>query len=63
MAVDELLELADELVARPELELRVDPLLESRQARLFQPADLVARERLEGEILERRAAPQRERRP
>ncbi len=63
MAVDELLELADELTARPELELRVDPLLQGSEAGLLEPTDLVASERLEGEILQRRPAPERERSP
>jgi hypothetical protein len=58
MVVDELLELADEVVARAERQFRIDALLEGRQARLLEAADLVAGERLEGEILERRPAPE-----
>ena len=58
---DQRLELADELSAAAELEVGVDPLLERLQAQLLEPADLGLGERLEGEVGERWAAPQRER--
>lgn len=60
--MDEFLELADEVLTRAELELRVDSLLEGSEARLLEAADLVPREGLVGEILERGPAPERERR-
>ena len=44
-----------------ELELGVDPLLERGHAQLVQPRRLAPRERLVGEIGQRRAAPERER--
>jgi hypothetical protein len=50
-------------VVPAELELRLEPLLERGQAQLVEPCDLLLQERLEGEIRERRSAPQRERVP
>ena len=61
MALDERLQLGDELAPRPELEVGVDPLLERVQPQLLEPADLALREALELEIGERRPAPERER--
>jgi hypothetical protein len=63
ITVDELLQFDDEVVALAELKLGVDALLQGSEAGLLQPADLLASERLEGEILQRRPAPERERRP
>ena len=57
------LELGDELSARAELEVGIDPLLQGIQAELLEPADLALREALQLEVAERRAAPQRERLP
>ena len=62
MLLDELFQLADELACGAQLEVGVDALLERRESRLLEPADLVAGERLEREVLERRPAPERERR-
>src|SRR4051794_25280515 len=42
-------------------EVGVDRELERRQPQLLEPADLDGRERLVGDVVERRAAPQRER--
>jgi hypothetical protein len=61
MLLDELLQLPDQLAGRAQLEVGVDPLLERRESRLLQTADLVAGERLEGEVLERRPPPERQR--
>ena len=55
---DERLELADELGGATELELRLDPLLDRRQAKLLEPRRLVLGERLVREVGERRAAPE-----
>jgi hypothetical protein len=59
--LDELLQLTDELARGAQLEVGVHPLLERRESRLLQAADLVAGERLEGEVLERRPPPERQR--
>src|SRR6478609_1763203 len=61
MLRDEPFELGDELSARAELEVGVDPLLQGFQAELLEPADLALREALQLEVAERRAAPQRQR--
>ena len=45
---------------RPEREVRVDALLERREPQLLEPRDLRLRERLVGEVGERRATPERE---
>jgi hypothetical protein len=58
---NELFQLADELAGRAELEVGVDALLERRHPGLLQAADLVAGERLEREVLERRPPPERQR--
>ena len=59
---DQLLELVEELGAASELEVRRDPVLDRREAALREQRDLLLRKLLEGEILERIAAPERERR-
>ena len=56
--LDERLELADEIGVPAHFQLGVDAVLECREPGLLQPAGLVARERLEGEIVQRGAAPQ-----
>ena len=61
VALDERLELADQLVVPSEREVAVDPLLEGRQAELVEPGDLRLRERLVREVGEGRPAPERER--
>jgi hypothetical protein len=55
------LELADQVGLPAAREVGVDPLLERRQPQLLEPHDLGLRERLVGEVRERRAAPERER--
>ena len=59
--LDEELELGDEVGVAPELELGVDQLLARREAELLEPRDLECRERLVGDVGERRAAPEPER--
>ena len=63
MLGDERVELADQLRVPARGEIGVDPLLERRPAQLLEPRDLGLRERLVGEVGERRAAPQRQRPP
>jgi hypothetical protein len=58
LRLDELLELPDQLAGGSELQVRVDPLLDGAETRFLEPADLVAGERLEPKILERRPAPE-----
>ena len=58
---DERLELGDERAVAAEGEVGVDPLLEQREPELLEPRRLDGGERLEGELRERRAAPERER--
>ena len=58
---DERLELADHLAVPALVEVVLDRELERRQPQLLQPPDLGARERLVGDVVERRAAPQRQR--
>lgn len=58
---DERLQLADELRAAAEPEERVDPILDGLQPQLLEALDLALRELLEGELGERRAAPEPER--
>ena len=58
---DQRLELADELRVPAGGEVGVDALLERREPQLLQPRALGLRERLVGEVGERRPAPQRER--
>ena len=61
MLGDERLELPDQVAVPAEREIGVDPLDQGAQVKLLEPADLVAGERLVGEVGERRAAPERER--
>ena len=58
---DQRLELADDVAVPPELEIRLDPLLERDESKLLEPSDLGLRELLERELGERRAAPELER--
>src|SRR5262249_17294840 len=60
---DERLEFGDELAVPTELELAVDGGRERIEPFLGQPLELVARERLERDVGQRRSAPQRERFP
>jgi len=55
---DERLELCDHVAVPPIVEVVLDRELKRRQPQLIEPADLGARERLIGDIIERRAAPQ-----
>ncbi len=59
MAGDLRLELADQLGAAAEREVGLDPVLERRQPLLLEPRDLRLRERLVGQVGQRRAAPHR----
>jgi hypothetical protein len=61
MLLDQLLQFADQLPGGAQLEVGVHPLLERGESRLLEAADLVAGERLEREVLERRPPPERER--
>ena len=61
MLLDQLLQFADQLSGGAQLEVGVHSLLERRESRLLEAADLVAGERLEREVLERRPPPERER--
>jgi hypothetical protein len=51
------LELRHQPAVAPELEVRLDAVLDRRRAQLLQPGDLGLRERLEREVGERRATP------
>jgi hypothetical protein len=55
----ERLELAHQRGMAPELQLGLDALLHHGQAQLLQPLDVQARRRLELEVSQRRATPQR----
>jgi hypothetical protein len=59
---DQRLELAYQLSVAAAFEVGVDPLFEDREPELFQTSDLTLRERLEGEVRQRRTAPEPERR-
>src|SRR6185369_6686856 len=61
MIRDERLELADELGVPAERQVGVDPLLQRYQPQILQTPGLRTRERLVGELCERRPPPQRER--
>jgi hypothetical protein len=61
LARHERTELADEIGVAPERKIGVDPLLECRQAELFEALDLAAGEVVVGEIRQRWAAPQSQR--
>ena len=58
---DERLELGDEISLAPEREVGVDPFLDGGQAQLLEAGDLLLRERVEGEVGKRRAAPELQR--
>jgi hypothetical protein len=58
---DERVELADDVAVAAELEVGVDPLLERNKAQLLQPVRVRLRPCVEGELGERRAAPEAER--
>jgi hypothetical protein len=58
MRFHELLELADEVAVAAELEIGVDALLESGEARFLEAASFVLRKGLEREILERGPTPE-----
>jgi hypothetical protein len=60
MLGDQGLELADELRVFSEHELGFDPRLERHQPQLLEPRDLGLRERLVGDVVERRTAPERQ---
>jgi hypothetical protein len=59
---DERLQLGDDLAVASERKLGVDSLLDRAQAEFLEPLDLTPRERVVGEVRERRAAPERKRR-
>ncbi len=59
----ERLQLADELAAAAELQVRLDPLLESELTQLLEPRRLGLHERVVREVRERRVAPERKRNP
>ena len=61
MLVDQQLELADETGVPSGLELSVDAFLQRGKTKLFEAPDLGLRKLLEGEIGERRSAPERQR--
>jgi hypothetical protein len=55
------LELTDDLAVPAGCEVMVDHQLDRREPQLLQPADLGAGERLVGDVVERRSAPQPQR--
>ena len=57
------LELADDVTVKATLDVGVDALLERIEPQLLEPPDLTLRELLARQIGERRAAPERQRRP
>ena len=61
MLFDERLELGNERRMTPACEVGVDSGLDRRQAQLVETSDLGLRERLVGEVRERRPSPERER--
>ena len=61
MLADEGLELGDDVRAAPEVDVGRNPLLDRDEAKLLEPARLGLRPVLEGELGERRAAPEVER--
>ena len=62
MLADERLQLADDIAVAAEIQVSLDPLPVSDQAKFLEPADLGLREIVERELRERRPAPKRERR-
>ena len=63
MRGDERLEFGDEIAVPTEPELEFDPLAHDGEPKLLEPRDLGAGELLEGELLERRPAPETQRLP
>src|SRR5947208_5207396 len=63
MLGDQLAELADENFMAAERQVGVNPILDDLETQLLETLDLGPRERLVRHVGERRAAPQRERRP
>jgi hypothetical protein len=61
LAGDQRVELADHVRVAPGGEVLADRLLDRPEPQLLEPADLERRERLGGDVVERRPAPQRER--
>jgi hypothetical protein len=61
MLPNQRLQLGDDVSIAPELELRLDPRLESGKVKLLEPGDLALREGSIGEPREWRPAPERER--
>ncbi len=61
MLLDESLQLGDELGLPARCEVRLDPLLEAREAELLEPGDLALREPQLGELREWRAPPEGQR--
>ena len=63
MLLHELAQLGHERLVPAERELGVDPILERLEPELLEPVDVRARERLVGQVGERTAPPERQRRP
>ena len=61
ITVDELTQLCDESLVAAEREIGVDPILQRLESELFEAVDVGSRERLVCEVVERTAAPERER--
>ena len=61
MLLEERVELTREFRVPAGLEVGIDPVLQRREAQLFEAGDLRLGEGLEGEVAERRAAPECER--
>jgi hypothetical protein len=59
MPIDQSLELSDNIAVAPELKVRLDPILECAEPQLVETRRFGARERLVGDIVERRATPKR----
>ena len=60
MRTDQRLELADQLLVTTEREIDIDALLDRRHASLFEARNLRLSERVEGEVRERGAPPERQ---
>src|ERR1700735_4375410 len=58
MARDQIPQLADQLAIKPERQIRLHPFLERAQLELLQLSDRRLRERLIGEVRQRRTPPQ-----
>src|SRR5262245_34593976 len=61
MVCDQHLELTDQARVAAGLEVGVDPVLEHREVERVESSDVAGECRLEGEVLERRPSPERER--